>query len=626
MNPLRRKIEDRSITALQLVIDSHPTMEGYINKRDKELSWDVYIRLYQWNESMSDKSNYDDDVQIQIKGHVDKDNKYMCKERIMSPVNIEDLAVYYRKYGCLYFVMYMTEDGSEVEIFYASLYPSKIKSYLEKAKKKGNKSSISIPFIRLPKDGYELYRLCKQFSFEIRKQGSGLGQIVPRSIEGKDFEHVKTITATTIGGKTPYDLLKKINTGDAVFYGEVDDSGIQYPMQISEMVARVKQTVETPIYVDKKMYYSTYEMEITVTGPDVKNYINEETITIKPSENLRIILCGSSVTFKFELNTDINQLRRDSEFILASLDKMELSLNNTRITVSKPKLDGSFVDKLRGIIDGGQALEDIGLNVLIPFKELTDTDRAQIDFLCAIKAGQIHFETEQSTFQYIWTFREKVWPIIVDTTEKKIKISSCVFSTEICTFYSSTPMQNDDVTDNPYPVPNYIFLSPEILANLYFYDFESMYEQIDRTIFNETTSNILNELGLNLISSYDICRKKPLLDIAAEVFNRLFELFPSDVCFYVNLCQVEIRKNGIISEEGIKKLKSFYPVVDALPNQKNTEQVDVKNVFYYCAEVLKGNISKANEYYSKLTEIDKKCVDGYPIRTLHLNADSIFQR
>ena len=153
-----------------------------------------------------------------------------------------------------------------------------------------------------------------------------------------------------------------------------------------------------------------------------------------------------------------------------------------------------------------------------------------------------------------------------------------------------------------------------------------MYEQIDRTIFNETTSNILNELGLNLISSYDICRKKPLLDIAAEVFNRLFELFPSDVCFYVNLCQVEIRKNGIISEEGIKKLKSFYPVVDALPNQKNTEQVDVKNVFYYCAEVLKGNISKANEYYSKLTEIDKKCVDGYPIRTLHLNADSIFQR
>ena len=44
------------------MIDAHPTMEGYINKRDKELSWDGYIRLYQRDNCTSDKVNFDDDV------------------------------------------------------------------------------------------------------------------------------------------------------------------------------------------------------------------------------------------------------------------------------------------------------------------------------------------------------------------------------------------------------------------------------------------------------------------------------------------------------------------------------------------------------------------------------------
>ena len=37
---VNRKIEDRAISAIQRIIDDHPTMEGYLNKRDKELSLD----------------------------------------------------------------------------------------------------------------------------------------------------------------------------------------------------------------------------------------------------------------------------------------------------------------------------------------------------------------------------------------------------------------------------------------------------------------------------------------------------------------------------------------------------------------------------------------------------------
>lgn len=249
MEPLKRKIEARAISALRSVIDAHPTMDGKIKECDKELSWDGYIRIYQSDSIISDKANYDDDIPVQVKGHVDKARKFMDQERINCAVDLKDLSNYYRRLGCLYFVMYMNEEGSNVEIFYSSLYPSRIKIYLEEAERKQNKAFISIPFLKLDKDSKQLYLLCKQFSFEIRKQGSGLGQIVPKAITGDEIRRVKRITATTIGGTTPYDLFKRINTGDAVFYGTVDESGIQYPIQMSQMIASVKSVQEVPVCV-----------------------------------------------------------------------------------------------------------------------------------------------------------------------------------------------------------------------------------------------------------------------------------------------------------------------------------------------------------------------------------------
>ena len=471
MTPLKRKIEDRSISALQNVIDKHPTMEGYINKRDKELSWDGYIRLYQQDDVTSDKANYDDDVPVQIKGHVDKSRKFMDKERITCTVDLEDLTVYYRKFGCLYFVMYMTEDGSEVEIFYSSLYPSKIKTYLEGAKRKGNKSSITIPFLKLIKDSKELYILCKQFSFEIRKQGSGLGQIVPKSINGAGFEQVKKITATTIGGVTPYDLLKRINTGDAVLYGSVDDSGIQYPMQMSQIVASMKEPFEVPVLIDGKEYYSSFEMESTVTGPDVKNFVREATHVIRPSKNVSLTFRRPTIKFNFQFNTDIMQLKRDAEFILALVNKLELSVFGEKIPMGNPKFDEDLLDQLHGIIEAGQALEDVGCNILIPFKELTDNDRKQIDFLCEIKAGRIRFNTDQKVFQYVWNFREKSWPIVVDLNETPVKIYGYVFNTMFrFSLGSPSGQTTETLPDDAYIVPNFLRTPPEILANLLFYD------------------------------------------------------------------------------------------------------------------------------------------------------------
>lgn len=618
MSPLKRKIEDRSITALQSVIDAHPTMEGYINKKDKELSWDGYIRLYLNGDSEDDKSNYDDDIPVQIKGHVDRARKFMDQERIKVPVSLSDLNVYYRKFGCLYFVVYMNEEGSESEIFYSSLYPSKIKEYLEEAAQKGNKGTISIPFLKLEKVSKTLYLLCKQFSFEIRKQGSGLGQIVPKAIADNKLQQVKRITATTIGGKTVYDLLQRISTGDAVIYGTVDDSGIQYPMQLRQMVATVKQTMNIPVYVGGKQYYSSFKMESTVTSPDVPQFNREGTHILTLSNNLVLAFKEAKCGFRFQFNSDIMQLKKDAEFLLDLLEKQELTVRDQSMPFGDPDVEKGLLDELNGIIEAGQALEDIGCNILIPFRELTDEDRGQIDILAGIKAGKIHFDTDQSVFMYTWTFRNKFWPIVVDASGSGVKIYGYIFNTRFV-FSLGSPADKaatENLPDDAYIVPNFLRTQPELLANLYNYDYESMYEQIDRTVINEHTRDELNYLALNLISTFDICGNEKLLDVGAELLRRLIDIYPDAVHYTVNLGQIEVRKHGQLSEASTERLAAFMDLraASAVDNKDHIE----RRLLSYCVAVLNQKLDQADELYMELTSEDKESVDGWPIRTLHI--------
>ena len=123
----KTKIEKRAIVALESLIELHNAMDSSFNSMDKEMSMDGYIWLFNSNEKQ-DKKHYDDKVPVQIKGHIDNQNKYMDKKKITFPVDIDDLMVYFKGRGVLYFEVFISEEGKRKENFYSSLFPSKIKS------------------------------------------------------------------------------------------------------------------------------------------------------------------------------------------------------------------------------------------------------------------------------------------------------------------------------------------------------------------------------------------------------------------------------------------------------------------------------------------------------------------
>lgn len=117
LQPSNSKIEDRAIGALSNIIDDHQTMLHQFNSMDKEMSWDGYIWIYKNVNGSQDKSNFDDKVSVQIKGHIDKHGKYINKKYITYGVSLEDLRVYFNDRGVLYFEVFMSEDGKKEKFF-----------------------------------------------------------------------------------------------------------------------------------------------------------------------------------------------------------------------------------------------------------------------------------------------------------------------------------------------------------------------------------------------------------------------------------------------------------------------------------------------------------------------------
>lgn len=223
------KIEKRALYALQGPIVDSDYLDDSFQAMDKELSWDGYI--YSYKEKKFSNKTFDDKIPVQIKGHYDENKKEINRNRIQFPVELSILKNYYADRGVLYFRVLLTNDKAEV--FYNALYPSKIKTLLEEAKRKKNKYSINVTLTKMKKTKDEIRNICLQFTYETRKQGSGLGQIVPKSVMLSKLDGKHGLTAKGIGIGTPLELLNKISNGDVCCYTDKDDKDIWYPVEVN---------------------------------------------------------------------------------------------------------------------------------------------------------------------------------------------------------------------------------------------------------------------------------------------------------------------------------------------------------------------------------------------------------
>ena len=633
MENLSRKIEDRAVAVLQSLINEHPTMDAEINRCDKKMSWDGYIRIYKEHDKnkngnvFSDKKNFEADIPIQIKGHVYKNEKTIQEIGKKVPVAVDDLNVYYRSYGCLYFQIYISEDGKDAHVFYNSLFPSKILVYLNFIKGKKNKKTYNVRFTRLKLDCWELENLCWQFASEIRRQGSGRGQIIQRTIDISNLPKVKEIHLSAMGANNTLDVFKSISEGNIVVYGSYEEGGVHFPFGWGDSyAASMKRIIQGPVIVQETVYYEKFEVLCSAAAPGFGEYTGKVEEKIIFSPNLCAESIESGLRFHLDMNTDIMQISKDAEFLLTLLKEGRMLLDGNNVCFDSSNVTDSFRLQLVELTDIGKALKDIGCRIDKPLKDYCKDDIAQIELLKKIWRGQVNFSSDYAAFTYDWKIFGKYFPFIVEKIQKTehntsggVNLVEYMFNDSLRISYGSPEQmrgeQVDTLPKDAFVVPNYVMMKSEQLGNLLFYDYESMLDQIDYTVVNENTVDVLDALSLNLIKAYDLSGNDRLLEVARELLYKIEDEFSDRVNVSINLIQIEKRFEGILSNESEDRIKELLRIADEIPGEEDREKT--KKILEFCIDVLHGDKTRAIDRYNKLSEKEKSSIDGYPIMTLY---------
>ncbi|MDR3598075.1 hypothetical protein [Clostridium sp.] len=582
--PNNTKIETRALNALENVIDEHTTMEHDFNYMDKEMAWDGYIWIYK-GYNVSNKKNFDDKLPVQIKGHVDNEKKYINKQRITYPVDLDDLNIYFHDRGVLYFQIFISGDGKKKEIFYSSLFPSKIKSYLEEAKRRKNRSTINIQFIKLEKKPEKLDIVAKQFSKESRMQGFGSGQIVQNTIMLKDMDKITSFTATAVGVRNEYEFVQRVSSGDVCFYGTKEGSPFKVPLEWQENEEFfICKEVHQKISMGQTFYYEKYKVQTSSNG---------DTILVL-SKNLNINLTKGK--FHFEVQTDINDLARDAKFILAMINNSEFKIDGIPFKYQNLKMPKELEAELNFFIELSDTLSMIEFDYNKPFRELLSKTRKELVDIVDLKNGIHNKYFTNQIHIYNWKLENKYIPVIAirNENDEKNKLINAIYSKENQMF-----VKNEK--DEYFKVPILNNIDVQVLSNLYYYNYNYFYEQIDKADINEFTVNKLNNVALRLVQAYDNNQDKKLLEIALYQLDKLKNIEGKKAYYIINKLQIKKRLKEL-TDEDIREIKSL----------------DDSDFQILCAiNVLLENKEKAKFYYDKLDKETQKFFADYPIYNLY---------
>lgn len=623
MSIVRRKIEDRAIAAIETLIDQHPTMESKISKGDKDLSWDGSIRIYTDDNCAKDKANYEGDVPVQVKGHVDVGQSYIDQQRINYSVELEDLRNYYIQEGCLYFQVFISIDGTEKAIFYNCLYTSKIKGYLDEAKEKGNTKNITIPFVRLKPDCYVLAMLLRQFRHESAFMGSGRGQLVPKTIPASQLGTITRITATVYGGTTHDDLIIGMIRGDVVPYTPLCETGVSIPIQLpKEWMLSIKDHLNDEIKVGEQTYYSCYELEKVFSTTNSVDAC--EKIIVRPSLNVILTFHTEGLNIKLDIESDLVTLANDAHFLIALAEKECLSIGEMFFPMHGICFETNFLQAIREIAAMGDVALEIGLHDNTSFKDLNREAIEALRDLVMIKEKKKAVAHTAKSYMYHWKYKGKDYPVIIaEESESQNKIFNLMNHNllKIC-FGKGNDEDGGCVLPNEENyVPSFITLKGEKLANLYYYDYESIFDQIENAAINTETDSILNDLALEFIRAYDICFDEHLLTAAKLILCRIMAAFPNAVHCQINLLQIEYREKGKISEEDTIMLNEQLNKA-SVDEQFNSKYVvenyskDESQGFYLCALILLHRTKEAVTFMQGLPVEFRERVKYWPVYTL----------
>lgn len=579
------KIEMGAVLALKYVVQMHDLMKDYINDNDKEPSWDGHIYLYKSDDLKAENIKYK--VPVQVKGK--NDESLLKRQRISFPVEYKHLRNYYHDGGVFYVVVVISDDKRKTTIFYKDLTTVKLNSLLKNSEGKKAEQKKSIVLEKLKDSNPDiLFQVLAQFGYDKEQQGSGNGAIIEKAINIDVIDKVDSVRFTSYSATSEADALKQISTGEVCLYGHRADIDMWLPFDYEhqkEIHLKTVLEMDKRIGIDGVTYYDKYTVERYGTDAPL----------IRVSENLTIDLIGGKL--HFNMHGNIESLKKDVEFLQAVLQGHTFWVGDKQVTeYFDMKISESLQKNMDSITDFYHALKEIDFTCDKKIDDFDDKNWEAVARLINLYHRSVKLKEGRNNEWRMWWWDGKVVPLLVVLDEnEEIQIVNWIAKDGYIAY-------SEEESGQQHIFPRGMLFKRDIWEKLYDVHEQILLQDIERSNFDEVTSEELYLFFVEILSAYDTTKNEKYYDIAKLLITKLLEVDAENEYGIINQLQLLKRKREL-SEEEISKLERL-------------EEVSEDDMVVCAVNVLLENKHKAKKLIDQLSEERQEMFKGFPIYNL----------
>ena len=232
----------------------------------------------------------------------------------------------------------------------------------------------------------------------------------------------------------------------------------------------------------------------------------------------------------------------------------------------------------------------------IKLSDCTDEQQTQLVKLVNLRLGAYNSQLQDGLSKYIWKFGDKCVPLLILKKDNEIELANSVYTNKFAIFLPCSESKNKE----GYRFPIFVYHDVDVLANLYYYDYNAFRSQIDNAEINEVTSGALLECVLIMINVFDRNSDSHFL-VLAEYLLQLLEPFITEELILLNRLQIK-KRTGEFNKDDLDLL-----------NKIDSDEIHILFGKY----VLLGDKTKAQIYFKRFSDEDQSRYKGFPIYKLY---------
>lgn len=555
------------------VLQNSDCLTCYLNTNDKTPFWDGSIWVYDNKKKSS--VYFQNKIDIQVKGRLV--TKFIKNESY--EISVNQLMAYRNEIkGTLFFLVDLI-DFNNFKIYYCNLLPVDLYEIFKNMKSDQKNYTLKLKEIDIS-EPLNFKRVCLDFY-----RNSNL-QAKRRIIDDSEFNKIEEFDFSMYESMLEFE--KYLEDGDVYTYVKLKDT--------HEKVVTIKGDIKLisklkkDIYIDGRKYYS----ECTIVGKKVNELV------VGP---LTFNFIDEKIYFKFK--GSLEKRIKDLKFIVKFFEKQYFVIGGERLDIpledqkqieKKIKVFNNKISYYKKII---KLFKYFNVEFDIEYENLNDADINNLHILIKMLDGIFPDDIKDMQKYYININKYKIL-FVVDLKSKKIY-----------NYYSQ------EMVDNSYCI---VFdgnskYKTSIYSDLPFEDYENVSNFKENIIiksfkgleFNQAIFEVINNLSLRFLISYDKTKDKRFLNLANNL-NLINCKKRNDDVDIINSKQIKIRKKKSLSYND-KKLLSEIAEKD---EYKNNYQI------LCCIDILLENNYNYNLHFKKMNAKDKEIFKNWPIYNLSL--------